>query len=38
VVRFLLIDPDQLDETNLNRVVGGRKSDVGRPKVEVAAT
>jgi len=37
VVRFLLIDPDQLDETNLNRVVGGRKSDVGRPKVEVAA-
>ena len=32
-----LIDPDRLDMTNLNRVVGATPSDVGRPKVEVAA-
>jgi molybdopterin/thiamine biosynthesis adenylyltransferase len=37
VQRFLLIDPDHLEETNLNRVVGSQKSDVGRPKVEIAA-
>lgn len=34
---FLLIDPDTVDETNLNRVVGARHDDVGIPKTEVAA-
>jgi molybdopterin/thiamine biosynthesis adenylyltransferase len=33
---FLLIDPDCLETTNLNRVVGSQPQDVGRPKVEVA--
>jgi molybdopterin-synthase adenylyltransferase len=37
VRRFILVDPDLLEETNLNRVVGGRRSDVGRAKVDVAA-
>lgn len=34
---FVLIDPDLLEETNLNRVVGAQQTDVARPKVEVAA-
>jgi molybdopterin-synthase adenylyltransferase len=33
---FLLIDPDNLDVTNLNRVVGALKADVGRSKVAIA--
>lgn len=33
---FLLIDPDALEPTNLNRVVGTRPDDVGKLKVEVA--
>lgn len=33
---FLLIDPDVLEESNLNRVVGSTPTDVGRPKVAVA--
>lgn len=33
---FLLIDPDLLEETNLNRVVGASLNDLGRPKVKVA--
>ncbi len=33
---FILIDPDELEVTNLNRVVGARSDDVGRPKVEIA--
>jgi molybdopterin/thiamine biosynthesis adenylyltransferase len=33
---FLLVDPDTVEETNLNRVVGARPADVGRPKVDVA--
>jgi molybdopterin/thiamine biosynthesis adenylyltransferase len=37
VRRFILIDPDQVDITNLNRVVGARAYDVDRLKVEVAA-
>ena len=35
--RFLLVDPDVVEETNLNRVVGATRSDVGRTKVAVAA-
>jgi len=34
---LLLIDPEKLDETNLNRYVGTRPTDVGRPKVEIWA-
>lgn len=33
---YLLIDGDVLEETNLNRVVFAKPSDVGNPKVEVA--
>lgn len=33
---FLLFDPDHVEATNLNRVVGTKPSDVGRPKVDVA--
>ncbi len=31
-----VIDPDVVDKTNLNRLVGARPTDVGTPKVEVA--
>jgi molybdopterin-synthase adenylyltransferase len=37
VRRFLLMDPDVVERTNLNRLVGAIESDVGKPKVEVAA-
>ena len=37
VQKFLLIDPDVVERTNLNRLVGASESDVKRPKVEVAA-
>jgi molybdopterin/thiamine biosynthesis adenylyltransferase len=37
VGKFLLIDPDTVEETNLNRLVGASVDDVGKPKVEVAA-
>lgn len=33
---FILIDPDTVDETNLNRVANATKVDIGRPKIEVA--
>jgi len=33
---FILMDPDHLEPTNLNRVVGTRASDLRRPKVEIA--
>jgi hypothetical protein len=33
--RFLLIDPDRLSRTNLNRVVGATPTDVGRAKVDI---
>lgn len=33
---FLLVDPDTLERTNLNRVVAARESDIGTPKVEIA--
>jgi molybdopterin/thiamine biosynthesis adenylyltransferase len=36
VRRLLLLDPDVLEETNLNRVVGATVQDIGRSKVEVA--
>lgn len=36
VSRFTLIDPDVVDETNLNRVVGANANDVGALKIEVA--
>jgi molybdopterin-synthase adenylyltransferase len=34
---LLLIDPDVIEQSNLNRVVGAVPSDVGRPKVDVAS-
>jgi molybdopterin/thiamine biosynthesis adenylyltransferase len=37
VRRFILVDPDTLEESNLNRVIGSAAPDVGRPKVDVAA-
>lgn len=36
VSQFLLIDPDEIEATNLNRVVGATKGDIRRPKVSVA--
>jgi len=33
---FILIDPDHVDETNLNRVVGATHEDVGKLKVAVS--
>ncbi len=36
VRKFLLIDPDVLESSNLNRVVGATPSDVGHSKVSVA--
>lgn len=37
VRRLILLDPDVLEETNLNRVVGARRQNIGRRKVKVAA-
>jgi Dinucleotide-utilizing enzymes involved in molybdopterin and thiamine biosynthesis family 2 len=37
VRKFILIDPDVVELTNLNRVVGAHHGDVGVSKVEVAA-
>jgi molybdopterin-synthase adenylyltransferase len=34
---FVLIDPDFVDETNLNRVVGALPAFIGRTKIDVAA-
>jgi hypothetical protein len=34
---FILVDPDLIEETNLNRVVGSTHLDVGQSKVGVAA-
>jgi molybdopterin/thiamine biosynthesis adenylyltransferase len=36
VGEFLLIDPDVIEPTNLNRVVGATRDDVDHPKVDVA--
>jgi len=39
VGRFILVDPDRVEEKNLNRILNAGKVDafLGRPKVEVAA-
>lgn len=37
VGRLTLIDDEQIEVTNLNRIVGSTASDVGRPKVDVLA-
>jgi molybdopterin/thiamine biosynthesis adenylyltransferase len=37
VRKFVLIDPDRIEMTNLNRVVGSKAGDVGRLKTDVAA-
>ncbi len=37
VADFILIDPDIVDETNLNRLVGARPADIGIEKTAVAA-
>ena len=37
VRKFVLIDPDTIEVTNLNRVVGATAQDVGASKVSVAA-
>jgi molybdopterin/thiamine biosynthesis adenylyltransferase len=37
VRNFILIDPDSLETTNLNRVAGATPADVGRLKVDIAA-
>jgi len=34
---FVLIDPDVLDETNLNRVANATPEHIGRPKTEIVA-
>jgi molybdopterin/thiamine biosynthesis adenylyltransferase/proteasome lid subunit RPN8/RPN11 len=34
---FILVDADVLEETNLNRVVNATATDIGKPKVEIAA-
>ena len=36
VATFILLDPDVIEQTNLNRVVGTSQADVARPKVAVA--
>jgi molybdopterin/thiamine biosynthesis adenylyltransferase len=35
--QFVLVDPDIVEETNLNRIVGATRLDVGHTKVSVAA-
>jgi len=37
VRRFVLIDPDLVETTNLSRLVGANHSEIGEPKVETAA-
>ncbi len=36
IQNFILIDHDNIEITNLNRVVGATKDDVGHPKCEIA--
>lgn len=35
--RLILVDPDEVEPTNLNRLIGATDADVGRPKVHVYA-
>lgn len=35
--RFTLIDPDRVEASNLNRLIGATPRDIGKPKVEVMA-
>lgn len=37
VGELVLVDPDDLDEANLSRVLFGYRKDIGKPKVELAA-
>jgi molybdopterin/thiamine biosynthesis adenylyltransferase len=37
VRRLILVDPDELSESNVTRVYGSAEADVGQPKVEVLA-
>ena len=37
VGELMLLDHDVIEETNLNRVVGATRADIGRPKADVAA-
>jgi len=37
VADLMLVDPDVIEASNLNRVVGAKSTDIGQPKVEVAA-
>ena len=37
VGRLILLDPDNIEATNLNRLVGASGKDIGRPKVDVVA-
>lgn len=37
VRHFILVDPDVLESTNLNRVANAMPGDIGHPKVEIAA-
>ncbi len=34
---LVIVDPDLVEETNLNRLVGATKNDVGKPKTEIIA-
>lgn len=36
VKRFMLVDPDTVEVTNLNRLANASPSDIGQPKTEVA--
>jgi molybdopterin/thiamine biosynthesis adenylyltransferase len=38
VTQLLLIDPDKIERTNLNRLIGASESDVNAPKVHVASS
>ena len=37
VGELILMDPDDVEESNLNRLVGSSHPDIGKPKVDVAA-
>jgi hypothetical protein len=37
VLNYVLIDPDTVSRSNLNRLIGATESDIGKDKLEVAA-